>query len=889
MAKFDEDKFWNSFGQTGGDLLASTGASYGIPSCMLNLGKEVLSLIPTPILATIELATLKAQQDAQAFIKKLFRNVTLKYGIIEFDTETGTIRFKSNSSLGGITGTALDALNAISQFLAAIQYAASFGAEIYSNYESAVNQIQGIKDCFDKFETINKFTTGPPSNSTSVIPSDEQFAAAVQKSLEGAVSTLDSIQDFQNRVTEVLAERAANPDLEPKFINSSELKKILGDSFLFEDAKDPGLDDTFRLSYGPPESNQGHFIFSIDGLYYDSQSGGLDPIYVAINKTIDPGDVWKYNFDPNLGGKGSSISLKELNKFTDNIFDIENIDDSVEIKDYYDADHFLNVLLQQKSKIASDLQFKLQSYISEYGEDSALVKNLRQSIISEISAQDYKVNKRKKQIEIAIKAPQIYGNSALLFKKGEIPINDFSYLQDLNLSIDLEKQKNLTFNQGDVTGVVLPIKPKFVKSSKKPESLNFNYLNIPTVGKGQIIYSGSGTQDGNVLSLTDEIETNNLFAIYNFLETKTVLPSSTDFFTTNCAVKTNYNNAQLVATNPERLFFSGLGIPYFRGIVENSTVSKTDASSLGSFLKLPDTKEFRDFTYNSKGFSIDFWVHVPDITDGEVGWLSGTTSSLTKVILGCENVGAKANKQQINYSNGELLDLDYLINDKSDSFVRGFLMGFTRDRRITQENTGYSNDNYDNDPVSSLSFFAAPTISRDSSSASWINSDSCLNGTNYLKFKVDLSDTSIGNVSSQFVHLNFSVDPKENSVVLYCDGEKLATSSISEVFGELDFGTVNLPTFKKENSFQYEADKVEGPETVKNGPNLNPFFTPWIVGGGYTDGYKDGNFMGGDRSGIISGLRGFLGSLKFYSKPLDTEEVIKNYKAQKGFFKNIKT
>ena len=46
--------------------------------------------------------------------------------------------------------------------------------------------------------------------------------------------------------------------------------------------------------------------------------------------------------------------------------------------------------------------------------------------------------------------------------------------------------------------------------------------------------------------------------------------------------------------------------------------------------------------------------------------------------------------------------------------------------------------------------------------------------------------------------------------------------------------------------------------------------------------------MGGDRGGMTSGLRGHLGSLKFYSRPLDNDEVLKNYKAQQGFFKNIK-
>ena len=92
------------------------------------------------------------------------------------------------------------------------------------------------------------------------------------------------------------------------------------------------------------------------------------------------------------------------------------------------------------------------------------------------------------------------------------------------------------------------------------------------------------------------------------------------------------------------------------------------------------------------------------------------------------------------------------------------------------------------------------------------------------------------------------------------------------------------------NSFQYASGTVDGPTTLYGGPKLNTFYTPWIVGGGYTDGmYKYGNFLGGDRGGIISGLRGHIGSLKFYSKALNNQEVLQNYKAQKGFFKNIRT
>jgi hypothetical protein len=75
--------------------------------------------------------------------------------------------------------------------------------------------------------------------------------------------------------------------------------------------------------------------------------------------------------------------------------------------------------------------------------------------------------------------------------------------------------------------------------------------------------------------------------------------------------------------------------------------------------------------------------------------------------------------------------------------------------------------------------------------------------------------------------------------------------------------------------------------------------TPWIIGGGYTDGmYPQGgsgnsiegmNFMGGKWGGKKSGLHGFIGSLKLYNRALSESEALRNYNAQKGFFTTIRT
>ena len=90
-----------------------------------------------------------------------------------------------------------------------------------------------------------------------------------------------------------------------------------------------------------------------------------------------------------------------------------------------------------------------------------------------------------------------------------------------------------------------------------------------------------------------------------------------------------------------------------------------------------------------------------------------------------------------------------------------------------------------------------------------------------------------------------------------------------------------------------------GPQSQLQG--MGVITTPWIIGGGFTDGmhsqgsltYTPGsiegmNFMGGKWGGKKSGLHGFIGSLKLYNRGLSSSEVLKNYKSQLGFFTNIR-
>ena len=893
MASFDVDTFLTAQGQTGAGPIQALGMAYGVPSCMLDLAGDVLSLLPTPVLVSMNLATQQGKAKANEITQKLFRILQFDLGIITFDTETGTFQFGLDDGWLGIQAGALG------EILGLINGLSAFGAQIYQNITAAIDQVEAIIDCIGSFgDYMSAKDPGYAANQLS----PEERRTQIENKYAGGIAAANTAKDFivkatalEDRINAILKARQDDPSLEPVFRDDAEfgLSGLNTDS-----AVDPGLDEDgiFRLTYGPPETVTGQYILTRDGLYYDSQSGGLDPVITSISGIVPVGDRWTYDYDPNLGGKGEEINIDSLNKFSDNIFDPKRIDDSLGLQQYYDEDHFLQVVKQQRDKQVFDLSGDLQSYIDQYGEDSPTVLNQKQLIISEIANHNDKLNRRKKQIEVAVKAPQIYGGeSQPIYAPGEVPINDFSYLADYNLQVDLEKQRALVFEQADVNGIVLPINPKFVRSSPKPRSLSYEHLNVPSIGRGSIIYAPSSTDNtqATVLSLTDNIVTEGLFSIYNFLDTNLELPSSINFTTTNCATEDTYNNAQLVGTSRRTIFASGLAIPYLDGVTKNKSTDTAAASALGSFVKLPNTKEYQNLTYSPSGFSMECWVHVPNITDAETGWLSEGASSLTKVLLSSENVGIKEGFSNLDRI-GEVRDLDLLPNNKGAQLVRGLVCGFTRDRRITQDSTysdpvGFSNNNFDNDPVSSLSFFIAPTISRDASSASFINNDECEDYATFYKMKVDLSANAFGDVSSQFVLIGITCNPESNEVSMYADGNLIATSSVSDVFGVAENSTPSLPNFKQANSFEYSSTTVDGPSVLKQGPLLYPFYTPWIVGGGYTDGmYYRGNFMGGDRGGITSGLRGHVGSLKFYSKPLDSTEAKKNFDAQRGFFKNIK-
>jgi hypothetical protein len=344
----------------------------------------------------------------------------------------------------------------------------------------------------------------------------------------------------------------------------------------------------------------------------------------------------------------------------------------------------------------------------------------------------------------------------------------------------------------------------------------------------------------------------------------------------------------LVGLTPSGIYSRGLAIPYLTGMTKLSAGG--NITSFGNYVRLPYTQDFFNLAYKKSGFTFESWVHLPyagsaaPTVNSTVGY---GLSSLHRVLLACENTGGADGVQ----------DPYKTPFDNSIDTVRGLIIGFTRDRQIT---SGLQPSNTDN-PAESSVFYIAPTRSVNASNVGFINKSSvgdCATGYDVLKLILPLSSTISGtskkvfDVSSTFMHFAVTVDPLIDSITIYVDGVSMKSASLTQTFNLAPGASFNVPSFAKSNSFSYSLQSTGSPN-FSLGPTVPAnSFTPWILGGGFTDGNKanigDGSngFMGLGH-GLNSGLNGYVGSVKFYSKPLSNIEVQKNYDSQKGFFKNI--
>tara|TARA_R110000824_G_scaffold9681_5_gene42988 strand:+ start:190 stop:3360 length:3171 start_codon:yes stop_codon:yes gene_type:complete len=563
-----------------------------------------------------------------------------------------------------------------------------------------------------------------------------------------------------------------------------------------------------------------------------------------------------------------------------------------------------------------------------------------------------------------------------------IPLNNFSYLKSSD--IPLAVQRKLTLFSEDLDTIIAPYQARYVVAPDAPDNFT-EALAVDMIGYGDWVHRESSGSISSITpsykSLTDDIVSDNLIGCYNFLDPEAVTqPSGTLYGLNNAAEGSPRLDGKLVGYSPSFVFPSGVGTAYMGGTLfdEEAKLDSSWEDVKGSYVRLPNiTKEYEEFRtpyngskeldnlfYTSSGVSLDFWTYVPTLTTGL------TSFHRYRLIFSNENSGPVVN----DYVNAAITAKDIktfgLSQPRAQTTSRtvGMMIGY-RDRGAPTGN-GSTKDT----SPSGLEFIISPTVSQnqyytENPTASWGHSV-CIaetwDGTSLAPASGDTSEvgmyitsavrteagSGVGDVSGSFMHFNISFDYSRNETRVTLDGKHLVTSSISDVLGMAP-QHLQTPTAVKMDLRDTSQSIVYNNPTKESflGNNIYdeyvtperlafPVFTPWIIGGGYTDNCPSiagtanrpmgflgsntnntyqgttmgeptvsesigtyGDFLIGQHTPPLSnaaggssgsrfriprsGLDGYVGSFKIYTKPLSTTEAKANFDSQKGFFKNI--
>ena len=179
MAVFDLETFFRVQGQGQGPFEA-LGTAFGVPNCLLDLTKQALSILPSDLLIDASDYVKDGKDAANTVTKEIFKALLFDTGIIEFDTETGRLKFISDSSKGKLDNDSLKVLKNLQGVLGGFAAAASFGAQLYTNYQSLTQQYNEIKDCFETFERLQRFQKGKSANEKKAL-TQAQLDAMMEK------------------------------------------------------------------------------------------------------------------------------------------------------------------------------------------------------------------------------------------------------------------------------------------------------------------------------------------------------------------------------------------------------------------------------------------------------------------------------------------------------------------------------------------------------------------------------------------------------------------------------------------------------------------------------------------------------------------------------------
>ena len=226
MATFDIETFLAQKGQGSGTFNA-IGASFGMPSCLVHLGAELLSLLPSNLLGDLQALTIGSSNKADESLKKFFKKVLLLTSIMEVGTEDGSVQYISDSSEFGIDKNEELQSNKSGSFLDVVDTALTGAGQIYRNIQVGKAQLESIQDCLDKYDQMNKFSGGESVKQRAALQirdpdlAEQHLAARFKTEREAADSAavfLSGTSELLTDINNILIARDANPELEPIFL-----------------------------------------------------------------------------------------------------------------------------------------------------------------------------------------------------------------------------------------------------------------------------------------------------------------------------------------------------------------------------------------------------------------------------------------------------------------------------------------------------------------------------------------------------------------------------------------------------------------------------------------------------------------------------------------------
>lgn len=827
-----------------------------------------------------------------------------------------------------------------------------------------------------------------------IISEMEQSGAWTEDQIEGfrtaAASTNEArLQNYENFVV--------NSIVKPFTENKARLDILKARALGIE--ADASAVPIFDTVFGPPVSTEGKFLLSEDGIYYDSRTGSIPYITARAIDSVS----WQLRYESNRGGRGQEYTQDSTQRFADTILSDAYENETPKVLDFYKYDDVLVNLTNDRDLQIRDVKGKVEDLIaSGYDSSSAIVKNYEESYASVAYTYDRKIKRRKKQLQVAalfgpfgvtpVGDPRGEGLFFREYQKQQaslvetlcgsntkvqqvtfsagpetssiefiprIPVNDFSYLKEIGLIPELESQKQVMLHSSDLDDTTAPIVPVFLEQGPGAKYEAIPELSLPPYGTADWVNTSGDTGASAVASATvsgvapylrtldDAIVTDSLVVCYNFLESKAPTTPDSDEYSVKNYVDNGYPlNAKMVGL-ASSIFVSGISIPYLTGSLYrpgDKYGMRYSYLPYGSYVRLPNnyrnnnpypaSQSLDNLMYNAQGWSMDFWVYAPDLYDGM------TTDHRYKLVAANENCGdPTTNSFATTIFTTANMDGEQGVPRKYRT--KGMLVGF-RDK---------------GDPGTDLSagleFVVLPTVAQNDpqwgksvtigeSVSGEGSSEAC---RTELGFKIPASATtesgySIADASAAFTHYNVVCDVATDSISLFVNGEFLLSATTSTSFDTKPGIPLQIPSRIREGHY-HEKNGMFG-EKLYDGvlPEI-PIFTPWILGGGFTDGVTDSPFIqtgatpettlpgflgtntntsyfsatANDASGgpvgqhsIIStgtaglggyektgsnyllarsGLDGHLGSFKMYSKPLSKLEVEKNYKAQSPFFSGI--